>query len=277
MSARSAIVSLLLTLAAATVILASGAPGVEPRWRELAAGLELARFSGGQVTDEPAGAITILRIDPRRWSLVFRGISISGGQAATARGWCEREGLTAAINAGMFDTDFRTHIGFLRDGDHKNSGRRNRYLSAAAFGPIRTSDPPFRLFDLDDTPFAEVDSSYRTVLQNLRVIKRGGTPVWKSEGRRWSEAALGEDSDGRPLFVFSRRPVAMDEFAEALLKLPIGLTALQHLEGGAQAQMFVKAGGTSIELTGVAGEGPEIGMTGVPWPIPNVLGIVPRR
>jgi hypothetical protein len=239
--------------------------------------MELARFSGGGATEEPAGAVTVLRIDPRRFTLVFRGISAEGGQAATARGWCEREGLTAAVNAGMFDTDYRTHIGYLRDGDHRTIGRRNGYLSAAAFGPLREDGPIFRIFDLDETPFEEVENSFRTVIQNLRVVKRPGVQVWKSEGRRWSEVALGEDAAGRALFVFSRRPVAMSEFADLLLKLPIDLTALQHLEGGAQAQMYVKAGGTTIELTGIAGEGPETGVTGVAWPIPNIIGVVPRR
>lgn len=221
--------------------------------------------------------MVILRIDPHRFELVFRGVSSAGGEGATARGWCEREGLVAAINAGMFDVDYRTHIGYLRDGDHRHNPRRNRYLSAAVFGPL-LGGPPFRIVDLDETPLEEIDAAYRTVIQNLRAVRRPGISVWKSGGRRWSEAALGEDTAGRALFIFSRTPVAMDEFIPLLLGLPIGLTAMQHLEGGAQAQFYVRSGGTTLELSGVAGEGPVTTLGGgVAWPIPNVIGIRARR
>ena len=39
----------------------------------------------------------------------------------TAREWCGTYNLTAAINAGMYNDDYRTHTGYLSDNNHVNS------------------------------------------------------------------------------------------------------------------------------------------------------------
>ena len=48
--------------------------------------------------------------------------------------------------------DHRTHIGYMKNGDHVNNATVNHYKSIAAFGPIKPELPPFRIYDLDDTP-----------------------------------------------------------------------------------------------------------------------------
>ena len=184
----------------------------------------------------------------------------------------------AAINAGMYQADYRTHSGYMRADGTVFSRGTNGYLSAAAFDPVNPKDPPFRLFDLDVDPLAEVLPRYRRVVQNLRLIKRPGENRWSSQERRWSEAALGEDHEGRVLLIFCGTPLLLDRLNEALLSLPLGLVAAQHLEGGTQAQLFIAAGGQTIELVGEYE-----GIFSAPdpqrpaWPIPNVIGIRPLR
>jgi len=55
----------------------------------------------------------------------------------------------------------------------------------------------------------EIDKSYNTVVQNLRLIKRPRVNVWAQNDKKWSEAGLGQDKKGNVLFIFSRSPYTM--------------------------------------------------------------------
>ncbi|MBM3313687.1 hypothetical protein FJY70_03730, partial [candidate division WOR-3 bacterium] len=80
--------------------------------------------------------ITVVRFDPELWELVFMGISQTGERTGhTAREWCEQHRLAAAINAGMYAADRRTHLGYLRSGGPANNGGVNSYQSVAEFYP----------------------------------------------------------------------------------------------------------------------------------------------
>jgi hypothetical protein len=110
-----------------------------------------------------------------------------------------------------------------------------------AFAPKRAGIPAFRIFDLDCTPMDTVQTRYRGVVQNLRLIERPGENRWSRQEKRWSEMALAEDEAGRILLVFSRSPYRMHVFNRVLLGLPIGVVA-QHLESGPEASLAVTLG-----------------------------------
>jgi hypothetical protein len=252
---------------------------VSAHWDTLATGLELGTFRGPWETPVGDGVITILRIDPVRWELKFLCAGEVGiRQNLTAREWCERYGLVAAINAGMFATNREAHVGYLRSGAYVNSAEWTGYRSAIAFSPRRTDIPQARIFDLDEEAAEQILERYDCVAQNLRLIKRSGKNQWSEQPKRWSEAAVGEDGSGRILFIHSRSPFSMHAFNEILLSLPIGLVCAQHMEGGPEAQLFVHVGGTEHELSGSYETGFIANDDNVDaWPIPNVLGILPRN
>jgi hypothetical protein len=249
-----------------------------PQWRQLDDGLELGSFKA--TVESPAGdsVITVLRIDPQIWE--FRVLSTKSSRSsrmATAREWCQTFGLTAAINAGMYNADYRTHTGYMRCGSDVNNASRNSYKSLVAFSPVDTTLPPFRIFDLDSITIDSMRSSYSCLVQNLRLIDRSRRNRWSEQPKQWSEAALGEDSQGRALFIFCRSPYSMYTFNRILLSLPLDLVCAQHLEGGPVAQFYLNRNGSEMELvgsyeTGVMEDDPDASA----WPIPNVLGIVRR-
>jgi hypothetical protein len=258
------------------LVVATVAGAAEDPWVVLGGGLELGRFSLAGAGSPPA-QVHVLRVDPRRWELTLHGLPRGESVGYTAREWLRREGLVAAINAGMYQADYRTHSGYMRADGTVFSRGTNSYLSAAAFDPVDSKDPPFRMFDLDVDPLASVLPRYRRVVQNLRLIKRPGENRWSPQDRRWSEAALGEDNEGRALLIFCGAPLPLDRLIEALLALPLGLVAAQHLEGGTQAQLFVAAGGQTIELVGGDEGGFPAPYPNRPaWPIPNVIGVRAR-
>jgi uncharacterized protein YigE (DUF2233 family) len=223
----------------------------------------------------------VLRIDPRQWELEFGAISQTGEPTGhTAREWCRRQKFTAAINAGMFNTDYKTHTGYLRAGEHVNNSHVTSYKSVAAFGPRDASGlAPFRIFDLDSpgVTLAAILKDYRSAAQNLRLVKRPGSNAWGRQDKKWSEAALGEDAAGRVLFIFSRSPFSMYDLNEELLAAGIGLVAAQHLEGGPEAQIYIHAGETEMEMFGsYETHFNEKDENPAAWPIPNVLGVRPK-
>lgn len=250
-------------------------------WQPLAPGMDLKTHvltSSDSPGDSP---ITVVRMDPDLWDLEFVGVSQTGDPAGqTARGWCKSHGLSAAINAGMFGTDFKTHVGYLRFGNHVNNARVSHYQSVAAFDPQGEKElPRFRIFDLDSpgVSMQAILRDYASAVQNLRLIKRPGLNRWGRQNKRWSEAALGEDNAGRILFIFCRLPLSMHDLNTGLLASGIGLVAAQHLEGGPQAQLYLHVGDVELEMSGgyEAYFGKDYGNL-PPWPIPSVLGIRPR-
>jgi hypothetical protein len=250
-------------------------------WTPLAPGMELGTFVAKKPSTVGDSRIAILRIDPRLWELVLIGRSWdSESKNQTARDWCKGHELTAAINAGMFGSDYITHVGYLCTKEHVNSGHVNKYKSVAAFGPKKGKElPAFRIFDLDDpgTTMDTILCDYSSVVQNLRLIKRPGENRWSQQDKMWSEAALGEDSSGRILFIFSRSPFTMHDFNRELLSLGIDLVAAQHLEGGPEAQLFLRIGNVTHEMFGSYETSfRENDGNAAPWPIPNVLGVRPK-
>ena len=259
----------------AAVTWAAAAPAAAG-WRTLEPGLELGTFD---LSPPFAGAkLTALRIDPAAWDVGAYCASEYGlDTGRTTPEWCEALDLAAAINAGMYATDFQTHVGYLRNGKHVNSSHRNAYKSVAVCRPRREGLPPFRIVDLD-VPGASMDSliaGYGTVVQNLRLIKRPRENRWTEATRKWSEAALDEDAKGRALFLLCSTPLAMRDFNAQLLALPLDLVCAQHLEGGPEAQLYVRTSKVTRGYFGSFEEGASSGSFA--WRIPNVLGVKRRK
>ncbi len=239
------------------------------QWETLEEGLEVARFDSGLRNTNPNGDLVVLRLDMEKWGLrAFIPEESDGYKGRSAKRWCELGNLTAAINAGMYQADKVTHVGYMKiDGKVINSFN-NDYLSAMAFGPIDPAEPNFRIFDLDEITLGEISARYRTVIQNLRLIKRAGENRWQPASDHWQEAALAEDYNGRALLIYCDRRWSMHDFNEIILALPLGVVAAQHLEGRMQASLWIRH--------------PDMDASELPGSkarptLPNILGVTKRH
>jgi hypothetical protein len=250
-------------------------------WRELAKGIELARFS---MEDAAPHEFVIVRIDPKVARLQLLAAAEQKHAALPANEWAKQHDLNVVINAGMFEPDHVTHTGLMKSAEAGISGKLNKlYSSFAMFAPTDSKDPVFHIFDADtEEDIAGLQEtavpSYKCVLQNLRLIKRPGENRWKPQPKAWSEAALGEDDKGRALLIFCGAGLSMYDFNERLLKLPIHVVAAQHLEGGPEASLHIHCGGFKLDCVGSYETGFNENYDNKEyWPIPNVIGVKPGQ
>ncbi len=250
--------------------------GQDTIWTKIDDGLFYAEFQTMTKSEVGDSKITIIRIDSKLYSLKLLTASELKETGLTVRHWVEKFNLICAINAGMFQTDHKSNVGYMKNYNHiNNSGINKKYFSIAAFNAINDESSSFRIFDSDETDVDQIIKSYYTVIQNLRLIKRSGINRWSKQYRKWSEAALGQDGEGNILFIFSRSPFSMYEFNQNLISFPIEIECVQHLEGGPEASIYLNHNGFELKKVGsYETDFNENDMNTEYWPIPNVIGVL---
>jgi exopolysaccharide biosynthesis protein len=262
-------------------ILISDVAGQNATWKQLDEGLHFNDFTAPTKSTTSDSKILIVRIDPKIYN--FRLLSVSeltpGSLSLTVKEWADKYRLIAAVNAGMFQTDLKSNVGYMKNYSHVNNPRFHKtYASVFAFNPKKAELPAAMVFDTDVKAIKEVVAEYHTVVQNLRLIKRPRSERWAQQEKRWSEAALGQDQDGNILLIFSGSPYTMHELIKILLSLPIKLECAMHLEGGPAASFYLRHNSIELarvgrhELASIVGE-----MSNEFLPIPNVIGITKKK
>jgi hypothetical protein len=249
-------------------------------WTRIDEGLHWSDFRVPTQLGMGDSKILIVKVDPKIYE--FRLLSASELSSGTGplnvREWTDTYKLIGAINAGMFQADLKSNVGYMKNYAHMNNPRIHRtYRSVFAFNPRKADFPPSMIFDTDVKDMKQVIDEYHTVIQNLRLIKRPRLNRWAQQEKRWSEAALGQDHDGNLLFIFSETAYTMHEFGNILLALPIQLECAQHLEGGPSASLYLHHAGVELKRAGSVGLPALRNSTADGFlPIPNVIGITKK-
>lgn len=267
-----AIAALLIALTAPPSAAPSPA-AAPPTWRVLGPGVDYAAIA---IAPRPAigdGLLHVVRVDPQRATLRPRLAAEVGGGPRTARQWADAPHIAAVINAGMYATDFATHTGYLRVGERVRSARwLSKYQSVLLIGPRRPGLPPATIRDANAGDTAAAFADYDTVIQNLRLIRDPAVNVWSQSARRWSEAAIALDRDGRILLLFCRSPFTMHDFNALLIRMPLGIVRAMHVEGGPEASLSVRGPGIAVDLAGSYETGfRESDGNDDQWSLPNVV------
>jgi hypothetical protein len=262
------------TLAAALLFATSAAPSLA--WQPLEPGLEYALLDGppGAPGD---GKIAVVRIDPARFELRLLNASAPGeGALFTARAWAARAGASAAINAAMYQADYRTSVSLMRTRGHVNQRRVSKDRSVLLFDPLAKGAPAVRMVDRDCEDLDPALAHYGSAVQSIRLVSCERKNVWSPSPRRHSAAAIGLDGAGRVLFIHARSAWPPSVLADALLALPLDLRQAMYVEGGPEAQLYARGGGREVERVG-AFEAAPAAAGGDAWPVPNVIAAVRKR
>ena len=244
-------------------------------------GISYQTFKANQQSIIGSSEITIIKINPKLYNVKLFSSDVYEHNNLTVKEWAETHGLTIAINAGMFQSDHSSNVGYMKQGEYINNPYINHYQSVAAFNPKNSNMPPFKIFDvekingvLNKDTVRYVINNYETVVQNLRLIKRPRENRWPKQFKIWSEIALGEDSNGNILIIFSRSPYSMHDLNNMLLDLPIEIQCAQHLEGGPEASLYLKTDNIELEYSGsYESNFFENNSNSTFWEIPNIIGI----
>ena len=273
-------IRLVLVAVAAGAFLAGASLAAKPSpvWESLEGGLELGTFEGPHQSSHGDSKIRVLRIDPARFELKLLNASAPGeGESRTVRAWVTRAGAVAGINPSMFHHG-GSSVSLMRTRTHVNNKNLSKDNSILAFDPLSPGLPPVRILDRTCENTTALMGSYGSLVQSIRMIDCDGKTTWAKQDRKWSNAAIGLDREGRVLFIHARSPYPVRDFVDRLRELPLDLVRLQYSEGGPEATLYVAAGGRELELVGSYETGfNENDDNTSAWPVPNVVVAVPKE
>lgn len=246
-------------------------------WRVLDDGLAIAEIASPVKSTVGNSLITVLRVDPARFEFRLLSAKEQGGKRLTARQWARKNGLVATINAGMYQEDGLTSVGYMRNFAHVNNGHVNRNRAVLAFNRKDDGVPEAQIIDRGCQDFKALRARYNSLVQSIRMVSCDRENVWDPQPRSWSMAVVAVDDAGRVLFILTRSPYSVHDFINILLGLPLGIKNAMYLEGGPRASLYVAAGGSEIERIGrFETIFLESDSNATALPLPNVIGIVPK-
>ena len=263
--------SILICLA----VVSSNAISEEGPWRKMENGLFLGQFDPLDEHPVKDSKIFVLKIHPRYFSFKLLCASELGKMRLTPKEWCKKYNLVAAINAGMYQQDGLTNVGYMKNYSHLNNPRLNSaYKAILAFNRVEVGVPEIQIIDLTCQDFEALRPKYQTFVQGIRMISCRQENVWSKQDRRWSLAVLGVNKEGHVLFILSEAPYSGYDFNRVLLSLPLSIFNATYLEGGPEAGLYFSAAGMELEKVGIYGadlKGSAVRSSA--GPIPNVIGI----
>ena len=274
---------ILLYILILTVVTAFTARADESRknrvWQRLDQGIELGTFVSPQPAEVGDSLIRVLRIDPKYYRLrLLNASAIKNGSPITLKQWCQQNGMIAAINASMYQTDYKTSVSLMRKKGHINNPRLSKDMTILAFDRLDSSVPEVKIIYRQCDDFGTLKTKYATLIQSIRMISCTGKNVWKKQSRRWSTSAIGIDGENKILFIHVRSLYSTHDLINILKRLPLNISRAMYTEGGPQAQLYVKAADKEFEFVGSYEVGSSDANKGsLSWPLPNVVGIAKRK
>ncbi len=267
-------------LLAAALAVGEGALA-EPRWVTVRPGLEVAEVTAGPRATK-SWSLVAVRADPARFEVVVLATGPGEGPGGmTAEEWAHKHDMVLVANAGMYEEDGRTPVGYARS-HGRRVGRpwRKDWGAALVAGPKRRGHPAVALLDVAcDGPLPAAAEGYAHVLQGMRLLTCRGENTFRPGGRRAVRLATGVDGEGRLLFVFHRTPVTTYDFVENVRAAGLDARRLMYLEGGSEASLFVRGEAGAVQEGGlglkVLGRWTGLPNGGLPV-IPNILGLRAR-
>jgi hypothetical protein len=247
----------------------------DSEWQKLAQGLELGIFNAPLPSEIGDSKIRVLRIDPQRYQLrLLSASAFEKGRPLSARQWSIQNGLVAAINASMYQEDYRSSVSLMRSRAHVNNPRLSKDMTILAFDRKTADVPLVKLIDRQCEDFKVWQNKYSTMVQSIRMISCTGENVWTQQPQKWSTAVIGVDDRDRVLFIHAGSPYSTHDLIDILKMLPLNITRAMYAEGGPQAQLYINIENQEHEFVGNY----EIEIQGnmkklISRPVPNVVGI----
>lgn len=247
------------------------------KWISLSPGLDYAYVEAPIACNIGDSHFSILRADQARYEANIYSSKLIDHQNHTAPQWSKKHKLIALVNAGMYQMDHETNVGYMKANGKINQSRFNKDKAFFVSGPIEDSLPAWQLVDRDCQDWENILKKYTNATQSIRMLNCGRGNTWGQQAKYWSMVAIGTDSKGRLLFLFCRSPYSVHDFIDMAKALPIDLQRCMYLEGGPEASFYVQTADTTIGKMGSYETGFfESDDNSEFWSIPNVIGLRSR-
>lgn len=249
------------------------------KWRQIQPGLDYYEFKVTPASTVGDSKIRVLRISPKYFTFhMVNASSPSEGGLMSVRQWAKKHSFTAAINASMYQSDHFTSVSLMKNGKHINNPHVSKHKTVFAFSTRSPKNSRAVIYDRECDNFGELKKKYHSYVQSIRMISCQGKNVWKKQPASFSTAAIANDKNGNILFIHVRAPFSTHNLINHLLGLPLDIRTAMYVEGGHQAQLYVKMPQREYVLLGryrshFSGQA----KAKFGWPIPNVIGIRPRK
>jgi hypothetical protein len=212
-----------------------------PHWREVRPGVEFATFGGEPYTRLGSSAVAVLRVDPRRVRVRARHFTrVPLDEPPGILEWQRATGALAVFNAGQYYPD-RSYMGLLVSDGDTVSRRPHPGFQAALVASGGDGPRDARVLDLARTPLAH-ERGWSDVAQSFMLFDRAGNVRVRRTSRIANRTAVAEDHDGRLVVIVSEGGYTIADFAEMLMKSPLGLTHAMSMDGGIEAELVVTNG-----------------------------------
>ncbi len=175
-----------------------------------------------------------LKSIPEKYSFKLMSASENGGRKLTVKEWCEKYGLVAAFNAGMYQEDGITSVGYMKNFKHINNGRLNKNKAVLAFNPVDSSVPEIQIIDRECQDFESLKGKYQTFVQSIRMVSCEQQNVWSPQTAAWSTLAIGMDKSDKVLIIFSQQQYSCAR-SHRDSPVPAHLPLQCHVSGGRAA------------------------------------------
>ena len=249
----------------------------EDLWQKLDEGLFVGEFDSPQKSKINNSKITMVKIDPKFYSFKLLCATEHSKLRMTPKKWSQNHNLISAINAGMYQKDGITNVGYMKNFNHFNNPRlNNAYKAVLAFNPVESTIPEIQIIDLKCQDFQRLQLKYQTLIQSIRMISCRQENVWTKQDKSYGMAVCGIDKSGNALFIFTEFPFSGYDLINILLSLPISIYNAMYLEGGPEANLYFALNGFQFERIGRYATDSESNTLAVARPIPNVIGIVKK-
>lgn len=243
-------------------------------WKTIDDGLQLAAYQSPKKSILGDNMITILKIDPTQYNFNLFSAKEKGEHTRTASQWAADKKQIAIINAGMYQMDHATNLGYMKNYDFANNSRVNKDNTVLAFNRKDTTVPTFQIIDRTCQDWEILKEKYHSFSQSIRMVDCNQKNRWSQQNKKWSMVVIGKDIDGNALFIISRSPYTVYDFVNILLQSPLKLYNLMYLEGGPEASFYLDHNGTKEAVIGSYETGfNEYDDNNQFWKIPNVIGI----
>ncbi len=247
-------------------------------WQKVDNGLFFSEVLAPFKSDIGDSRITILKIDPQYYDFKLLSAKEENVENKTLKEWAKTKKLIAAINAGLYQQDNKTNVGYMKNYNFINNSHLNKDNAILAFNRKDSTFPEIQIIDLKCQNWGELKNKYNSYTQCIRMIDCHQNNTWSQQQEESSISAIAIDKHGNALFIFSYSPFSVHDFTNILKLLPLDIYNAMYLEGAAPASFYFNYKGIGVEKAGSFRYSPEENENkDIAWELPNVIGIVKKN